>query len=109
LLLAIPFLLAAALSLLLASPRRWMPRPLFLIAGWTATAIMAMIGPAACWVMVTTLVSGREIGSNGIAIWVFCLFYGSWFLFAIAEGAATRSYQLRSEPARKEFYNFTAS
>jgi len=33
---------------------------------------------------------------NGIAFWVPCLFYGSWFLFAIAVGAATRSYQLRS-------------
>jgi hypothetical protein len=100
LLLAIPFLLAAALSLLLVSPRRWMPRRLLLAAGWTATAIMAMIGPAACWVMVTTLASGRNTGSSGIAIWVFCLFYGSWLLFAIAEGAATRSYQLRSASLR---------
>jgi hypothetical protein len=96
LLLAIPFVLAAALSLLLVSPRRWMPRRLLLTAGWTATAIMAMIGPAACWVMVVALASGRDTGPNGIAIWVFCLFYGSWLLFAIAEGAATRSYQIRS-------------
>jgi len=98
--LAIPFVLAAALSLLLVSPRRWMPRRLLLVAGWTVTAIMAMIGPAACWVMVKTLASGGDTGPKGIAIWVFCLFYGSWLLFAIAEGAATRSYQLRSAVLR---------
>lgn len=96
LLLAMPFVLAAALSLLLVSPRRWMPRRLLLAAGWTATAVMAMIGPAACWVMVTMLASGHGTVPNGMAIWVPCLFYGSWLLFAIAEGAATRSYQLRS-------------
>jgi hypothetical protein len=101
LLLAIPFVLAAVLSLLLVSPRHWKPQRLLLAAGWTATAIMAMIGPAACWVMVATLASGRGNGSNSIATWVFWLFYGSWFLFAIAEGAATRSYQLRSAALRK--------
>ena len=100
LLLAIPFVLAAALSLLLVSPRRWIPRRLLLAAGWTATAIMAMIGPAACWMILNTLVRSHDTGPTGIAIWVFCLFYGSWFLFAIAEGAATRSYQLRSATLR---------
>jgi hypothetical protein len=33
---------------------------------------------------------------TGIATWVFALFYGSWLLWAVAAGAATRSYQLRS-------------
>ncbi len=96
LLLAIPWLLAAALSLLLVPTWRWMPRRLLLTAGWSATAIVAMIGPAACWALVTGLVGGRDPGSKGIAIWVFGLFYGSWLLWAIAAGAATRSYQLRS-------------
>jgi hypothetical protein len=94
-LLAIPWLLAAALSLLLVSTWRWMPRRLLLAAGWSASAIVALIGPAACWALVTALVSGRD-AKVGIATWVFCLFYGSWFLWAIAAGAATRSYQLRS-------------
>jgi hypothetical protein len=98
LLIAIPFVLAAALSLLLVSPRRWKPRWMLLTAGWIATAILAMIGPAACWVLVTMLASGRDLGTKdiGMAVWVPCLFYGSWFLLAVAEGAATRSYQLRS-------------
>jgi hypothetical protein len=55
-----------------------------------------MIGPSAFWALVTMLASGGYIGTDGIEIWVFCLFYGSWFLWAIAGGAATRSYQLRS-------------
>jgi hypothetical protein len=109
LLLAIPFVLAAVQSLLLVSPRRRKPRWLLLTAGWTATVIMAMIGPAACWAMVTTLVSGRGTGSNSIATWVFCLFYGSWLLFAIAEGAATRSYQLRSATLLRESVLRTSS
>jgi hypothetical protein len=46
------------------------------------------------------LVGGRDPGSKGIAIWVFGLFYGSWLLWAIAAGAATRSYQLRSAALR---------
>ena len=96
LLFAIPFVLAAGLSLLLVSPRPWKPRRLLLTAGWTATAILAMIGPAACWVMLNQLVTGRVNAIPGMAVWVPCLFYGSWFLLAIAEGAATRSYQLRS-------------
>jgi len=99
--LAIPWLLAAALSLLLVPTWRWVPRRLLLVAGWSATAIVAMIGPAACWALVTALVSGRDPrGGGGIAIWVFGLFYGSWFLWAIAACAATRSYQLRSAAPR---------
>jgi hypothetical protein len=98
LLMAIPWLLAAALSLLLVPTWRWMPRRLLLAAGWFATAIVALIGPAACWSLVTKLaVSGDPGGPRvGIAVWVFGLFYGSWLLWAIAAGAATRSYQLRS-------------
>ncbi len=92
---SIPWLLAAALSLLLVSPRHRLPRRLLLTAGWFATAIVATVGPAACWSLVSALVAG-ETGSGGIATWVFGLFYGSWLLWAIAAGAATRSYQLRS-------------
>ena len=98
-LLSIPWLLAAALSLLLASTWRRMPRRLLLAAGWSATVIVAMIGPAACWSLITTSVRG-DTGVEGMAIWVPCLFYSSWFLWAIAAGAATRSYQLRSAPRR---------
>jgi len=93
---SIPFLLAAVLSLLLVSPRRWMPRRLLLAAGWSATAAVAMIGPGACWALATTLASGGDTGFGGIEIWVPALFYGSWLLWAIAAGAATYSYQLRS-------------
>jgi hypothetical protein len=96
-LLSIPWLLAAALSLLLVSTWRWMPRRLLLAAGWFATVVVAMIGPAACWALVTAVVNGGG-PRNGIAIWVFGLLYGSWLLWAIAAGAATRSYQLRSAP-----------
>jgi hypothetical protein len=99
-LLSIPWLFAAALSLLLVSTRRQIPRRLLLVAGWSATAIVAMIGPGACWALVTSLVSGADPGIGGIAGWVPCLFYGSWFLWAIAAGAATRSYQLRSAALR---------
>jgi hypothetical protein len=101
LLITIPFLLAAILSLLLVSPRRWKPRWLLLTAGWSATAIVGMIGPVAVWTLITIFVSGRDPGIKGIAFWVPCLFYGSWFLLAIAEGAATRSYQVRSAAASK--------
>jgi hypothetical protein len=94
LVIAIPWVLAAVVSLLLASPRRWMPRRLLLAAGWAATLIVAMIGPAALWALIRGFASGSpEI--SGLETWVPVLFYGSWFLFAIAEGAATRSYQLR--------------
>jgi hypothetical protein len=96
LLITIPFVLAAALSLLLVSPRNWKPRRLLLTAGWTATAIVGMIGPAACWALISALAGHRNIVLNGIAFWIPCLFYGSWFSLAIAMGAATRSYQLRS-------------
>lgn len=93
----IPWLLAAVLSLLLVSKRQWLPRRLTLVAGWTATTIVAMIGPAACW----SLIQNRSNLENppdpiGIASWVFVLFYISWFLWAIAAAAATRSYQLRT-------------
>jgi hypothetical protein len=96
LLIAIPWLLAAALSLLLVSTKTWKPRRLLLVAGWTATTIVAMIGPAVCWSVVTQLKAGSLSGPEGMKIWVPCLFYGSWLLWAIAAGAATRSYQLRS-------------
>ena len=98
LLIAIPWALAAVLSLLLASPPRWMPRRLLLAAGWSATAIVAMIGPAAFWAFVSALAAGGEMDTGAIDLWVFGLFYGSWFLWAIAGGAATRAYQLRSAP-----------
>ena len=96
----VPWLLAAALSLLLVSTWRWMPRRLLLAAGWSATAIVATIGPAACWALVTKLAASGDLGMRGIATWVPCLFYGSWLLWAIAAGAATRSYQLRGAPLR---------
>jgi hypothetical protein len=96
----IPWLLAAALSLLLVSKWRWMPRRLLLAAGWFATAVVALIGPAACWSLVTKPVVGGDPGPRGIATWIPGLFYGSWLLWAIAAGAATRSYQLRSAALR---------
>ena len=96
LLIAIPWGLAAALSLLLVSPPSWMPRRLLLAAGWSATTIVAMIGPSALWAVISTLAVGGDPGDGAIESWVFALFYGTWFLFAIAAGAATRSYQLRS-------------
>jgi hypothetical protein len=96
LLLAIPWVMAAALSLFLVWPPVWMPRRLLLTAGWTATAVVAMIGPAACWSLISALASGGDTGTGDIEVWVFGLFYCSWFLWAIAGGAATRSYQLRS-------------
>lgn len=98
LLIAIPWVLAAVLSLLLVSPPRRMPRRLLLAAGWSATAIVGMIGPAAIWSFVSTLASGGDLETGDIELWVFGLFYGSWFLWAIAGGAATRAYQLRTGP-----------
>ena len=95
-LIAIPWAMAAVLSLFLVSPPRWLPRRLLLAAGWSAVAIVAMIGPAAIWAFVSALASGGDTGSGDIAVWVFGLFYGSWLLWAIAGAAATRSYQLRS-------------
>jgi hypothetical protein len=96
LLIAIPWVAAAVLSLLLAKPRRWPSRRVILAAGWIAVAIVAMIGPAALWSILRALADGTAIGGDGIAAWVFALFYGSWFLWAIAAAAATRSYQLRT-------------
>lgn len=96
LIIAIPWVLAAILSLLLVSPGRWKPRKLLLFAGWTATAIVASIGPAAFWSMITMLITGDGPEKGDIFPWVFCLFYTSWFLWAIAAFAATRSYQLRT-------------
>jgi hypothetical protein len=93
---SIPFVMAAALSLLLASPREWIPRRPLVLAGWSATAVVAMVGPAACWALVSTLATGGDTGFEGIALWVPALFYGSWLLWAIAAAAATRSYQVRS-------------
>ncbi len=101
LLITIPWMLAAALSLFLVSTPGWMPRRLLLVAAWSATAIVAMIGPAACWSVVTQLIEGSLRGPDGMKIWVPCLFYSSWFLWAIAAGAATRSYQLRSAISTK--------
>ena len=95
-LIAIPWVAAAALSLLLVSPPHWLSRRLLLSAGWSATAIVAMIGPAAFWSIVTTMASGSATGSGGIRFWVFGLFYCSWFLWAIAGAATTRSYQVRT-------------
>ena len=96
----IPWLLAAILSLLLIPTWRWMPRRLLLTAGWFATAIVGLIGPAACWALITKLAAGGDLGLKGIATWVPGLFYASWLLWAVAAGAATRSYQLRSAALR---------
>jgi hypothetical protein len=92
---AVPWLLAAGLSLLLVLTPPWLPRRLLLLAGWSATAVVATFGPAACWEFFTGLAEG-DIETGGMATWVFGVVYGSWFLWAIATGAATRSYQLRS-------------
>jgi hypothetical protein len=97
---SVPFLLAAALSLLLVPTWRRIPRWVLLTAGWVATAIAANVGPAACWALVTAKIHGSP-GPEGMATWVTPLFYGSWLLFAIAIGAATRSYQLRSAAPRQ--------
>jgi len=99
LIIAIPWVLAAVLSLLLVSKRPRLPRRLLLAAGWTATTIVAMIGPAAFWMIITSIVKGGVKGPTDMAAWVPLLFYTSWFLFAIAIGAATLSYQLRSASA----------
>ena len=93
---SIPWLVAAALSLFLVSPPPWMPRRLLLAGGWSATAIVGMIGPAACWALVLGMLGGDVSAPGGIEIWVPALFYVGWLLWAIAAGAATRSYQVRS-------------
>ena len=97
LIIAIPWILAAILSLLLVSPRKWIHRRLLLFAGWTATAIVASVGPAALWSVIKMLTSGDNMTKGDINFWVFTLFYTSWFLWAIAGFAATRSYQLRTK------------
>jgi hypothetical protein len=96
---AVPWLLAAALSLLLVLTPRWLPRRLLLAASWSATVVVAMIGPVACWSVVSGLIRG-DADFGAMYGWVFGLFYGSWFLWAIAAGAATRSYQVRSAAPR---------
>jgi hypothetical protein len=95
---AVPWLLAAALSLLLVLTPRWLPRRLLLIAGWSATAVVAMVGTAACWGLAGGLISG-DVDFGEMAGWVFGLVYGSWLLWAIAAGAATRSCQVRGAGA----------
>ncbi len=97
---SIPFWVAAGLSLFLVSPPRWMPRRLLLAGGWSATAIVGMIGPAAFWALVAAVLSGADLALGGIEFWVYALFYGSWVLWAIAEAVATRSYQVRSATGR---------
>jgi hypothetical protein len=97
---AVPWLLAAALSLLLVLTPHWLPRKLLLVAGWSATGVVAMVGPAACWSLVSGLIDGNA-DFGAMAGWVFGLIYGSWLLWAIAAGAATRSFQLRSAGAIK--------
>ncbi len=94
--LTIPWLIAAILSLLLVSPPHRMPRRLLLVTGWSATAIVASIAPAACWSLITKVASGDSSGPENMETWVFYLFYISWLLWALAAGAATRSYQLRT-------------
>ncbi len=96
---AVPWLLAAALSLLLVRTPRRLPRRLLLAAGWSATVVVAMIGPAACWTLLSELIAG-DADFGAMYGWVFGLFYGSWFLWAIAAGAATRAYQVRSAALR---------
>jgi len=44
-----------------------------------------------------------------MATWVPYLFYTSWFLWAIAAGAATRSYQLRSVSSPDILANVTGA
>jgi hypothetical protein len=107
LLLSIPWMIAAILSLLLVSPPRWMPRRLLLVTGWSGTAIVASIAPSACWSLITKLASGDSIGSENMETWVFCLFYISWLFWALAAGAATRSYQLRTASSPDVQQNMT--
>ncbi len=93
---SIPWLLAAVLSLMLVSPKSGLSRRIVLTSGWTATAIVGMVGPAAMWAIFTSLLSGKGEEMIGIKFWIPCLFYGSWFLWFIAAAAATRSFQIRS-------------
>jgi hypothetical protein len=95
---AVPWLLAAALSLLLVTTPRRLPRRALLAAGWFASVLVATFGLSACFAFVVGLIRG-DVESGGMATWVFGLVYGSWFLWAMAAGAATRSYQLRTATA----------
>lgn len=96
---AVPWLLAAVLSLLLVLTPRWMPRRLLVAVGWAATVAVAMFGPVACLSLVSGLIQG-DADFGGMAGWVYGVVYGSWFLWAVAAGAATHSYQLRSRRPR---------
>ena len=96
---AVTWLLAATLSLLLVVTPRWLPRRPLLAAGWFASVVVATFGLSACSAFVIGLLRG-DVDSGGMATWVFGLVYGSWFLWAIAAGAATSSYQLRSAALR---------
>lgn len=98
---SIPWLLAAVLSLFLVAKRPWLPRRFLLAAGWCATAVVALIGPVTFQTICSNLVKGQYPDSSGMAIWVPLLIYGSWLLWALAIGLATRSFQLRSfDPAK---------
>jgi hypothetical protein len=99
LVIAIPWVAAALLSLVLVTERPRRGRRLVVAAGWIATVIVAMIGPAALWSIVSAIADGTMPVQDGIEPWVFALFYTSWFLWAIAGGAATRAYQLRTATA----------
>ncbi len=92
----IPWLMAAALSLLLVPTWRWLPRRLLLAGGWFATGMVALVGPGACWVLLSKALAGDDLRLGGIAPWIPAVFYGSWLLWASAAGAATRSDQLRT-------------
>lgn len=96
---AVPWLLAATLSLLLVVTPRWLPRRPLLAAGWFASVVVATFGLSACSAFVVGLLRG-DVDSGGMATWVFGLVYGSWLLWAIAAAAATGSYQVRSAPRR---------
>jgi hypothetical protein len=96
LVIAIPWVAAAILSLVLAADRPGPGRGLVVAAGWIAAAVVATIGPAALWSIVRAVADGTATRQDGIEPWVFALFYGSWFLWAVAGGAATRAYQLRT-------------
>jgi len=39
--------------------RLWLSRRLLLVAGWSATAIVALIGPATCWSLFSKLLKGE--------------------------------------------------
>ena len=98
---SIPWWIAAILSLLLVSKRFFLPRRLLLAAGWSATAVVALIGPVACRVLISDLLKGEDTGFGDMAIWVPCLFYFSWLFYAVAIGAATRSFQLRTAQSER--------